>query len=173
MSSLLVPIVGVGLVLWALLFFGGRLINTSLKHSTGANVGNARSRFFRDLKPLEDLVVEFVAHTPEFAQILRLLARETEPLSFAQIVHELRITGKGSSPADSIASLTGVALIILNLVGFVRLQRGGFVATVIGREVKSRMLPGSTAALTGAGRPVPRASCHFKLLRHRPRVHQK
>jgi hypothetical protein len=134
----------IGLILWAVLFLAGRLVRLSVNHSTGPNAPKVRSRFFRDLEPLEDLLVDFIAHTPEFPEVLRLLARHDKPLPFAQIVHELRIVRNGSTRADAVASLTGVALIILNLAGLVKLERNGFVATKIGREVWRRMLRGST-----------------------------
>jgi regulator of nucleoside diphosphate kinase len=142
------PVVAsIGLILWAALFFGGRLVRRSLNYSTSPSARNARSRFFRDVEPLEDLLVDFVAQTPEFAGVLRLLARHDKPLSFAQIVHELRIGRNGSSRVDTVASLTGVALIILHLAGLVRLQRRGFVATDIGREIWRRTLRGTPRTL--------------------------
>ena len=148
----LLAVAVISIAILALLFTGGRLVRRSLIQGTAKEFGarTIQSRFLRDLEPLEDLLIDFVAQTPEFAEVLRLLARRDESLSFAQIVHELRIGRNGSSRVDTVASLTGVGLIILHVVGFVKLKRGGFVATNIGREVQRRMLRGS--------RPSSRAS---------------
>lgn len=142
----LLAVAVISIALFALLFTGGRLIRRALIQSEAKAFGarTIRSRFFRDLDPLEDLLVDFIAQTPEFAEVLRLLARHDKPLPFAQIVHELRIVRNGSTRIDAFASLSGIALIILNLAGLAKLERNGFVATTIGREVRLRMLLGST-----------------------------
>ena len=142
----LLAVAVISIALLALLFTGGRLVLRALIQSKAKAFGarTMRSRFFRDLDPLEDLLVDFIAHTPEFAEVLRLLARQDKRLPFAQIVHELRIVRNGSTRIDAFASVTGVALIILNLAGLARLEGNGFVATNIGREVRRRMLRGST-----------------------------
>jgi regulator of nucleoside diphosphate kinase len=138
------PVVAsIGLILWAALFVGSRLIRRRENSFAASSPRTARSRFLRDLEPLEDLLVAFVAQTPEFARVLKLLARHDKPLPFAQIVHELRISRNGSTRLNTVASLTGMALISLHLIGLVRLQRSGFVATIIGREVQQRISTGN------------------------------
>ena len=139
------PVVAaIGLILWAALFLGGRLVRLNVNHSTGPNARKVRSRFFRDLEPLEDLLVDFVAASPEFSEVLRVLLAHDKPLSLAMIVHELRIGRNGSSRTDTVPPLVGVALCILHMAGLVELKRAGFVATSIGREVRQRMLRRST-----------------------------
>jgi hypothetical protein len=49
------------------------------------------SQIFRDLEPIEDVVVEFVGHSPDLAGVLAVLTAIKEPKSFARIVHEIRI----------------------------------------------------------------------------------
>jgi hypothetical protein len=137
-------VAAIGLILWGVLFLAGQLVRLNVNHSTGPSARKVRSRFFRDLEPLEDLLVDFVADSPEFAEVLGVLVAYDKPLSLAMIVHELRIGRNGSSRADTVPSLVGVALCILHMAGLVELKRAGFVATSIGREVRQRMLRGST-----------------------------
>jgi hypothetical protein len=137
-------VAAIGLILWGVIFLAGRLVRLNVNHSTGRNAHKIRSRFFRDLEPLEDLLVDFVADSPEFAEVLGVLVTHDKPLSLAMIAHELRIGRNRSSRADTVPSLVGVALCILHMAGLVELKRAGFVATSIGREVRKRILRGST-----------------------------
>jgi regulator of nucleoside diphosphate kinase len=140
-----IVVAAIGLILWGVIFLAGRLVRLNVSHSTGPNARKVRSRFFRDLEPLEGLLVDFVADSPEFAEVLGVLVAHDRPLSLAMIVHELRIGRSGSSRADTVP-MVGVALCILHMAGLVELKRAGFVATSIGRELRQRMRRGSTSS---------------------------
>lgn len=103
-------VAAIGLILWGVLFLADWLDPLNVNHSRGLNGRKVGSRFFRDTDPVEDLLVDFVADSPEFAEVLGVLVAHDKPLSLAMIVHELRIGRNGSSRPDTLPSLVGVAL---------------------------------------------------------------
>ena len=133
-------VAGIGIVLWTVLFAAGRLIGLSSnwRKTTECDARTDRSRFFQDLEPLEDLLVEFVARSDDLANVLTVVATHDKSLSFARLVHEIRIRQNGSTSA-------GIALCILHMAGLVRQSRGRFAITEIGREVQRRILHGIAA----------------------------
>jgi hypothetical protein len=133
-------VAGIGIILWTVLFVGSRLIAISMNRSARSEAPPCQSRFLRDLKPLEDLLVEFVAQTHEFSTVLAVLAAHDKPVSLATIVHEIRIDQKSSTRADTAATSVGIALLVLHMAGLAKLKGGRFVATEIGREVRQRTL---------------------------------
>jgi hypothetical protein len=137
----LLVIAGLALKILIVRLFAGRRAGRGFLNWTETE-GSSRppSGFAQNLQPMEDRLVEYVAHSRELAMVLGVLAARNKPLSFATIVHELR-TGRnqpvknGSVPAN----LIGPALFILHGAGLVRLKRHGFVATKIGRRVQRRI----------------------------------
>jgi regulator of nucleoside diphosphate kinase len=107
------------------------------------------SRILRDLEPIEDVVVDFVGHTPDFAGVLAVLTATKEPKSFARIVHEIRIGRARPTEIRIAANSVATALSILFVSGLIRLTRSGFVATDVGCEVHRRIegAPRSTEQL--------------------------
>ena len=100
------------------------------------------SRILRDLEPMEDVVVDFVGHTPDFAGVLAVLTATKEPKSFARIVHEIRIGRARPTEIRIAANSVATALSILFVCGLIRLTRSGFVATDVGCEVHRRIRGG-------------------------------
>ena len=137
----LLVVVAIGIVLCAFLAIGGWLIHTSLKRRKAVALGarNIPSRILDDLQPIEDLLVDFVRHSPELAAVLSVVAFGDKPRSFARIVHEIRIAR--ATPTDiSIAfHLVGAALGILFVAGLIRVAREGFMASNAGLEVQRRL----------------------------------
>jgi regulator of nucleoside diphosphate kinase len=137
--------------LWAVLFIGGKLIDTSLASRRAFALGGRHmpSRILRDLEPIEDLVVDFVGHSPDLAGVLGVLTATNQPKSFARIVHEIRIGCARPTEIRIAANSVATALSILFVSGLIRLTRSGFVATDVGCEVHRRIggAPRSTEQL--------------------------
>ena len=98
---------------------------------------NRPSRFIRDLRPLQGLLVAFVDAARASAGILNVLSAHRKPLPLMAIVREVSVEqdrpGKGHVLATSIA---WAGLSILLLPYFVRVSRRGFVITEAGHEVR-------------------------------------
>jgi regulator of nucleoside diphosphate kinase len=97
------------------------------------------SRILRDLEPIEDVVVDFVEHSPDLASVLAVLSATNQPKSFARIVHEIRIGCARSTEIQTAANSVATALAILFVSGLIRLTRSGFLATEVGCEVHRRI----------------------------------
>jgi len=147
----LTVVAAVGIVLWAVLFIGGKLIETGLARRRAFALGGRHmpSRILRDLEPIEDVVVDFVGHSPDFVGVLAVLTATNQPKSFARIVHEIRIGCARPIEIRIAANSVATALSILFGSGLIRLTRGGFVATDVGCEVRRRIggAPRSTEQL--------------------------
>ena len=130
-----------GIAFCALLVVAGGLIHTSVKRTKAVAEGgpNAPSRLLDDLRPIENLLVEFVKHSQELASLLVILPSCESPASFARLVHEIRLAKSGSADPKMIASLVGPLLLILGLAGLIRIKDGRFVVTEAGREVQKRI----------------------------------
>jgi hypothetical protein len=147
----LTVVVAIGIVLWAFLFIGGKLIETSLARRRAFALGGRHmpSRILRDLEPIENVVVDFVEHSPDLAGVLAVLTATNQPKSFARIVHEIRIGCARPTEIRIAANSVATALSILFAAGLIRLTRNGFVATDVGCEVHRRIggAPRSTEQL--------------------------
>lgn len=144
MSSELIPLIIVGAWLLAggaILFLGGWLVRHDLER--GAKTHNSApplSRTLEDLRPVQDLAVDFFAQAEPCARLLRLLARHTRPLTLSALFHEIRPLaehrGHGAAPPFGIE---WAALWLMRLAGLVRLDRCGVLLTETGREVHQRI----------------------------------
>jgi len=147
----LTVVAAIGVVLGAVLFIGGKLIETSLMRRRAFALGGRHmpSRILRDLEPVEDLVVDFVSHSPDLATVLGILTVTNQPKSFPQIVQDIRI--RCARPADVPIgpNSAAAALSILFVSGLIRITSNGFVATDVGHEVQRRIegAPRSTEQL--------------------------
>jgi hypothetical protein len=74
----------------ALFFVAGRLIRIDLNRAGAADSSFAKRpwRFIRDLRALEDALVEFFARSNESRRILSVLVAHRKPLRFAAIAQE-------------------------------------------------------------------------------------
>jgi len=111
------------------------------------------SWILRNLEPTEDVVVDFVGHSPDLAGVLAVLTVTNQPKSFARIVHEIRIACARPIEIRVAANSVATALSILFAAGLIRLTRNGFVATDMGCEVRRRIgaAPRSTEQLLQNG----------------------
>jgi hypothetical protein len=135
----LTVVAAIGVVLWALLFIGGKLIDLARRRAFALGGRHMPSRILRDLEPVEDLVVDFVGHSPDLVGVLGVLTATNQPKSFAGIVHEIRIGCARPTEILISANSAATALSILFVSGLIRLTRSGFVATNVGCEVHRRI----------------------------------
>ena len=147
----LIVVAAISIVLWAFLFVGGKLIETSLARRRAFALGGRHmpSRILRDLEPIEDVIVDFVEHSPDLAGVLAVLTATNQPKSFARVVHEIRIGCARPTEIRIAANSVATALSILFVSGLIRLTRSGFVTTDVGSEVHRRIggAPRSTEQL--------------------------
>jgi regulator of nucleoside diphosphate kinase len=125
----------------AVLFLGGRLVRYDLRRSETEDGKplRRRSRLIDDLRPLQDTVVEFIAHSEYAPQILGALARKDVPLSLKSIAQKIRLASKRSHKSDLLLAV-GLAVIgLMRVAGLIRLGRRGIVLTDIGREIEQRI----------------------------------
>ncbi|HEV8419241.1 MAG TPA: nucleoside diphosphate kinase regulator [Candidatus Udaeobacter sp.] len=148
-------VAAIGIILWAFLVIGGKLIETSVAHRRAFALGGRHmpSWILRNLEPTEDVVVDFVGHSPDLAGVLAVLTVTNQPKSFARIVHEIRIACARPIEIRVAANSVATALSILFAAGLIRLTRNGFVATDMGCEVRRRIgaAPRSTEQLLQNG----------------------
>ena len=110
------------LVALALLFVAGSLIGIDQNRAEAADSRFVKrpSRFIRDLRRLQDALVEFFARSTESCRVLSVLLAHRKPLRLTTITQE-------------------AVLCILQVSGFVRMSRHGFLVTQVGREVHRRI----------------------------------
>jgi hypothetical protein len=130
------------LVALALLFVAGSLIRIDLNLAEAANshFDKRPARFIRDLRGLEDALVEFFARSTEAYLILSVLVAYRKPLRLATIAQEVQREKDRCGEADALPmSIAWPVLCILQVSGLVRLSRHGFLVTEVGREVYGRI----------------------------------
>lgn len=113
----------------AVLFLGGRLIRYDLARAypKGRHLPGKPSRFVNDLRPFQNLVVKFFAHSEYFSRVLSILARHEKPLSMRR------------SGSVSLTHIAWPAACIMAVTGLVRFRQRGLVLSDIGREVQRRI----------------------------------
>ena len=130
------------LVALALLFVAGSLIRIDLNL---ADAGNSHfdkrpARFIRELRGLEDALVEFFTRSTEACLILSVLVAHRKPLRLATIAQEVQREKDRRGEADVLPmSIAWPVLCILQVSDLVRLSRHGFLVTEVGREVHRRI----------------------------------
>ena len=126
----------------ALFFVAGRLIRIDLNRAGSADSSFAKRPlwFIRDLRALEDALVEFFARSNESRRILSVLVAHRKPLCFAAIAQEVRLEKDRRCKAYVLPiSIAWPVLCILQVSGLVRMSRHGFLLTEVGREVHRRI----------------------------------
>ena len=126
----------------ALFFVAGRLIRIDLNRAGAADSSFAKRpwRFIRDLRALEDALVEFFARSNESRRILSVLVAHRKPLRFAAIAQEVRLEKDRRCKAYVLPmSIAWPVLCILQVSGLVHMSRHGFLLTEVGREVHRRI----------------------------------
>ena len=124
--SLLV-VAAIGVVLWAMLFAGNKLLD---KIISGRTSGDSQSA--KDL-------VNFVRQLPGLTSALNMVTTSTQAKHFAQLLHESRIDHGTPDRASIEAKATAASLLMLFVSGLIRVATDGLVATELGREVKRRI----------------------------------
>jgi hypothetical protein len=130
------------LVALALLFVAGSLIRIDLNRAEAADSRFAKilSRFIRDLRALEDALVEFLARSKESCRILSVLVAHRKPLRLAAIAQEVQLEKDPRRESYVLPmSIAWAVLCILQVSGLVRMSRHGFRVTEVGREVHRRI----------------------------------
>ncbi len=141
----LAVVLALGLILWALLFAGGKLIDFALARR------HMPSRSRRSLEAVEDLIVDFVKDSPDLACVLFILTTTNRPNPFGEIVHKIRIARARPCEAPIVANSAAIALSILFVSGLIRLTAEGFVATDVGCEVQRRIEGAPTPGIDSFG----------------------
>jgi hypothetical protein len=126
----------------ALFFVAGRLIRIDLNRAGSADSTFAKRplRFIRDLRALEDALVEFFARSNESRRILSVLVAHRKLLRFAAIAQQVQLEKDRRCKAYVLPiSIAWPVLCILQVSGLVRMSRHGFLLTEVGREVHRRI----------------------------------
>jgi len=92
-----------------------------------------------DLRPIEDLVVDYIRHSSEVAEVLAVLASDNQPQSFEQIVRQTQAAKRESTETPIASYFVAVGLSILFIAGLVWPTKRGFLATATGRDVQHRI----------------------------------
>lgn len=152
-TLLLIPILGsVVLVVLTLLSIAGILLRCDLTHKRVTGV--AAPQFTRDPLALQDLLVEFFAHSKGSSRIIRLLAARQKPVRYRAFIDDFRFDEKWRRDSDELpASAITAVLGIMRMAGLVRITPHGLSITAVGREVRRRIEP-----FPPAERPQPPAA---------------
>jgi hypothetical protein len=69
----LIVVISIGIALWALLAFGSWLvhINASRRRRVAMGAQYMPSRVLDDLRPIDDLIMDYIAHSPSWCMYLR------------------------------------------------------------------------------------------------------
>ena len=124
-----------------LLFTGGRLLRHD-RHGNARRDDAARppSSMLEDLRPIQNLTLDFFARTEPSARLLRVLTAHEYPLKMDEALREARPAAPHSENGhDPYFGIDRAALWIMRLVGLLTFNKGGVVVTDIGREVHRRI----------------------------------
>ena len=164
MTFELIIFVSVALLAGAVvLFLGGRLVRHDLDRSARKNdAARPRSRTLEDLRPVQDLTVDFFANTEPCVRLLNILAGHQQPLTANALFDKARPTAdhrnNGSTPPFGIE---WAALWIMRIAGLVRLDERGVLLTKIGRKIHRRI--STPSRQLGAGERLQRPSAYDAL----------
>ena len=119
-----------------LLLLGGWLIRYDLSRNGNAHT----SRITQDLRPFQDLVVQFFAHTEPSTRLLSVLAAHPHPLPIGAALRWAQPTADqtGSASVPHSAS-EWVALWMMRLAGLIRIKKRTVWITEVGLEVHRRI----------------------------------
>jgi hypothetical protein len=119
-----------------LLMLGGWLVGYDLSRKPGART----SRLMEDLRPVEDLMVDFFAHSGACVRLLNYLVANPQPLPrIAALRNTDPGTGRGDSGDGTLSTSQWVGLLMMRLAGLVRFSKQGVRVTDVGREVHRRI----------------------------------
>jgi len=135
-AVVLASLLGVSLIV---LFIGGLLVRTDLYRTLAEKRGARfpRSRVLEDLRPVQNLVVEFLVESEPCHHLLNHV-QQHEPLSLRALLQEYRYQDAKEGGAVSIEKLF-TAMFMLGVAGLVRFGEGGISLTNVGREILARI----------------------------------
>jgi hypothetical protein len=113
-----------------ILFGGGLLVRTDIYRAVAKSRGTSypRSRLLEDLRPVQALMMEFIAESPRSREFIQILANSEGPIPLRRLF--------GSTPAVE-ASWT--ALFIMGVAGLIEVGSRGVTLTSVGHEVLVRI----------------------------------
>lgn len=131
MNIIAVILIGLFGVSLSILLVGGLLVRADVHRAALLSAGATypRSRLLDDLRPVQDLVVDFVAKSDPSRQLLDFLGEHPHPAS----VRELR----ANLPFGPERVWT--AIFISSIVGLIRFGRNGVTLTDAGRAVRAQL----------------------------------
>ncbi len=135
-----------------ILFVGGLLVRSDIHRAALIRVGAIYppSRVLKDLRPLQGLVVHFVAETHPCRQLLEYLEKHNWPVAIGRLFQGVRsewIHGDTTTVPFS-GEKIGPALFIVSVAGLVRFGRRGISVTSAGHEILSRIRGAAVAERT-------------------------
>lgn len=107
-----------------------------------ARIGNSRprSRIIEDLRPAQNLTLDFFAQAKPCARLLAVLARHRQPVAVRAVLQEARPTADALDNGGVPPLGTGwAALWIMRVAGLVSFTKRGVLLTDHGREVHRRI----------------------------------
>jgi hypothetical protein len=106
----LLVVAALGVILWALVFVGEKFLMNIVSRRT---VGQDGERISLASQSAEDLLVNFVRHSPRLTNALDAATTSTQPNQFAQLLHKGRIDRATPDRASVEAKATAAALVML------------------------------------------------------------
>jgi Transcription elongation factor len=112
------------------LFIGGLLVQTDLYRACAERRGKhyPQSRILKDLRPVQQTMVEFVAASDPRRALLQRLAGNEQPMPLRKLLDNI-----------SAGETRWTALLVMRVAGLVRFVWRGIRLTDVGREVLARM----------------------------------
>jgi len=112
------------------LFIGGLLVETDLYRASAERRGKyyPQSRILKDLRPIQQTMVEFVAASDPSRALLQRLAGNEQPMPLRKLLDNI-----------SARETRWTALLVMSVAGLVRFVWRGIRLTDVGREVLARM----------------------------------
>ncbi len=124
-----------------ILLLGSRLLRHDLKRGSQTRDSTVpASRLLHDLRPVQDLAVDFFSRSEPWTRLLGLLARAPRPLTTNALVHHAQpMAASGENNAVPAFGIEWAALWLMRITGLVRLDNGCVLLTETGREVHRRI----------------------------------
>lgn len=142
-------------LLLIVLVIGGLLVRTDLyrRMAEKRGVHYPRSRILEDLRPVQNVMVEFVAESEPSRDLLQYV-RKYQPVSIRALLQEYRFQDNKEDRSVPVEKLF-TAVFILGVSGLVRFGAGGMSLTDAGREVLTRIDAGIVQEQTFDGNLLP------------------
>jgi regulator of nucleoside diphosphate kinase len=116
-----------------ILFIGGLLVRTDMDRALAESRGTfyPRSRLLEDLRPVQTVMIEFIAESAHCREFMQRLAHSGKPIPLRRLL--------GGTPA---VETKWTALFIMGVAGLLRFSSRGVMLTDLGREILVRINDG-------------------------------